>query len=101
MALSILQYYFFEVLFFSYLRPALIGLVDEDLRHSLDCDGEGYDGVVHGATRLLLLRAWRGLAGGAGGGAGLVGDAVAVVAPGDVAAASAKRAEYRITGLAE
>ena len=102
--------------FCSYLCSALVCLVDEDLRHPLDGDGERDHRVVGGAAQqllLLLLRAAPGrcccrrrgshaaaaaaadvgdgcVGGGGGGGVGRA-----------VEAASAEGAEHGITGLAK
>ncbi len=79
----------------SHLCPALVGLVDENLRHPLDGDGEGDDGVIDGGDAAAC---------------GLAGtDVAAGVARGlllarvgwDVVAAGAQGAENRITGLAK
>ena len=62
----------------SHLGCALVSLVDQYLRHPLDGDGEGYDGVV----------------GGGGGGGPLV-----PAAPRLVAAPRARRTEHAVTRL--
>ena len=72
----------------THLRLAFIGLVDEDLGHPLDGDGEGDDGVVQRARRDLLR------------GTPLFATGVVVVVP-HVRPSGAECAEYGITGFAE